>query len=810
MKLLTVAIPAHNAERYLDDCLASVLDQGIPEDDLEVIVINDGSTDSTLITAQRWAAAHPSIRVHDQVSHGIAYNRNLALELASGEYFAFLDADDIVARGSYRKLIDALSASGSDFITSPVYRFTDWQKQAWIFTRNADLFDEPAIGLRFTEEPQFVRDFMVWNKVFRKSFLDRSEIQFPEGMIYEDVAVMPRLFMAAERFDVYNKPVVFWRITDGSITQTLRPAKALDRLEVLAGLREFFLSSGADDALIDEFDFAVLDYNLRWLYQEFYRYDDATQLEILTRSRELIRPIHETVIQRVPEPLRTWVHLSRGGHDRELTRTLEDAPQLVNLRIDATPDDVRKGEADARRKAVQIRRAELRHKWLRRVRNVCIYLVFRPIVLLLPIDQRRVFIANYWGNKFSLSDGPAALAVRIAQERPDMKITVLSTKRNKREIQSSVRELIGPNPRVSVVKNNSFRYFYYLWRAKHLFNDVNFSIGFNVDRFVEKRPGQIEIQTTHGTPLKKMGVDSEAAISAEEMPKFLAKSKRYDYLVAPSPMVGKIFADSHAVSPKLLPTGLPQNDGLFDSVTSDEIAAIKAKYDIDPSRKLLVYAPTYRYRGGTAFPYAIDFARLKAEIGDEYQVVIKTHPFTHTRLDALYFRELTDRALSPSGKPFVKLFGELREEKPRVPVYFSADKLDIPLLKQEIPADINQLMRAADVLVTDYSSILFNFPHLDKPLIAFAPDAELYESSRGMYFRLADIVPGAFTRNTEELVIALREAASPEQWEASYGSRIREFTQQFHLWETGDATGRILRELGILNEADAGTTARTR
>ncbi|MBC9944632.1 CDP-glycerol glycerophosphotransferase family protein [Leucobacter sp. cx-328] len=799
MKLLTVVIPAYNAERYLDDCLASVLDQGIPEADLEIIVINDGSTDSTLITAQRWADAHPSIHVHDQPSHGIAYNRNLALELATSEYFAFLDADDIVARGSYRRLVDALIESGSDFITSPVYRFTDWQKQAWIFTRNADLFDAPATGLRFADEPQYVRDFMVWNKVFRKSFLDQSEVRFPEGMIYEDVAVMPRLFLAAERFDVYSDPVVFWRITDGSITQTLRPAKALDRLQVLAELREFFLSNDADEALIDEFDFAVLDYNLRWLYQEFCRYDDATQLEILSQSGELVKPIRETVVQRVPEPLRTWVHLSREGHNRELTKILENAPKLVNLRVDATPDDVRNGEADERRKALMVRRAEIRHKWLRRVRNVCIYLVFRPIVLLIPIDQRRVFVANYWGNKFSLSDGPAALAVRIAQERPDMKITVLSTKHNKRQIHSSVQALMGSAARVSVVKNHSFRYFYHLWRAKYLFNDVNFSIGFNVDRFVEKRPGQIEIQTTHGTPLKKMGVDSEAAISVEEMPKFLAKSKRYDYLVAPSPMVGKIFADSHAVSPKLLQTGLPQNDRLFEPITSDEVAAIKAKYDIDPTRKLLVYAPTYRYRGGTAFPYAIDFARLKAEFGDEYQIVIKTHPFTHTRLDGLYFRELTDHALTISGKPFIKLFGELREEKPRVPVYFNSDKLDITMLKHETPADINELMRAADVLVTDYSSILFNFPHLDKPLIAFAPDAELYESSRGMYFSLKDIVPGAFTQTTEELIAAVQKAGSPDEWDAAYGERVSEFTRQFHHWETGDASGKILRELGILS-----------
>ena len=802
MKLISIAIPMFNAELYLDDCLASVVNQGFTDDEIEIILIDDGSQDATKLIAQRWASKHPSIRLYEQEPHGISYTRNRALGLAQGKYFAFIDADDIAADGVYRRLIDKLESTGSDFATGPVFRFSTGRKKAWLFTRSGDLFDHPADRLSLKENPQFVRDFMLWNKLFRRDFLVNAGLEFPVGMIYEDIATTPKLYELSTSFDVVGYPVVYWRMSRGTITTTIRPEKALDRLTILADLRAHFRD--ADLRLVDELDFAILDYNLRWVYQEYHKYDDATQQAILDQCHTLTKDMRRSVVARTPEPLDGWVRLSQAGKHRALAEQLEQKPTVANQRVgESTP--LVEQQKDAGKRARKHKRAFMRFTMKRRVRHVMLYLVFRPLVFLFPVDHKRAMFSNYWGNKFSLSDGPAAIAAELSKTDPTYKLVVVSSPHRYEEIKWAAGEILDPRAKVVVVKNHSFAYFYQLWRSKYLFNDVNFSIGFNVDRFVAKRPGQVEVQTTHGTPLKKMGVDSDSAISAEEMPKFLAKSQRYDYLVSPSPLVARTFAASHAVNVEILKTGLPQNDVLFETPKPSEIADIKAKYGLDPAKKLIVYAPTYRYGRGYAFRYALDFEKLHEQLGDDYQVAIKIHPFAHTNVDRIHFRHLTDWAVgaSPSRQPFIKLFGSVHEERPYLPVYEIPPDPPVEVTKSNVHADINELMLAADVLITDYSSIIFNYPHLNKPLILFVPDAEMYERDRGMYFDLKQNSPGPFVQDMETLITALEHSADEQTWLSQYGERIGAFKHSFNEWETGDASAKVLAALGMIGSSEA-------
>lgn len=796
MKLLSVAIPVFNAELDLDECLRSLVDQGFTEDELEIILIDDGSFDSSAEIIRRWAREYPNMRSYTQESKGISYSRNLALRLATGKYFAFLDADDIANPGTYRKLVAHLEVTGSDFVTGPVYRFSEHQKKAWAFTRSCDLFDQAEDHLTLAERPEFIRDFMVWNKVFRKSFLDSVNVEFPEGMIYEDVAVMPHLFEAADSFDVVDFPPVSWRMSEGSISRTIQPKKALDRLEILTSLKQHFGHSD-NKRLIDELDFAILDYNLRWVFQEFYQYDDETKRTILSVSHSLTHDIDESVICRLPAQLAEWSRLSKTGDNLALVQALEAKPVLANFRV----GEHRDVENNARAELAESRREKrlfVALTWRRRIRHAMLYLVFRPLVFLLPLKENYAMFSNYWGRKFSRSDGPASICVELSNLDPTFKLIVVrSRSKEAADIRPTVHELVNPRAKVVVVKNESFSYFYYLWRAKYLFNDVNFNIGFNVDRFVGKRSGQIEVQTTHGTPLKKMGIDSEAAISAEERPKFLAKAKRYDYLVAPSPLVAKTFADSHAVQPQILKTGLPQNDVLVAAAGQNPSSDLKKKYGFDPEKKLIVYAPTYRHGQQSAFRYAIDFERVFEKLGEEYQIAVKIHPFSGTNLSRISFRSLTDWSEAKNKSPFIRLFGTVIEEQNYRPVYFGENDAPADPVVHRVPADINELMLAADVLITDYSSIVFNYPHLDKPLILFVPDADRYSKDRGMYFDLEELSPGPFVRTTTDLIQALEHVSAPGKWREEYGDRIERFKRLYCEWEVGDAAKKILVELGM-------------
>lgn len=798
MKLLSVAIPMFNAEQYLDECLQSVVSQGFSADELDIILINDDSQDSSVILAKKWMSRHPNIRlVHHERSRGISAVRNIALDLAQTKFFAFLDADDIVADGMYRRMIDQLEASGSDFITGPVYRFSEHQRKAWAFTRNIDLFRIEREAATFAEHPEFVRDFMVWNKIFRREFIVGSGVQFPEGMIYEDVAVMPYLYEKARAFDVVTEPPVLWRMSPGSISHAIRPEKALDRLEVLQRLKAHFASSGSQ-SVIDELDFAIIDYNLRWLFQEFPRHEPEVQVEILSRSHVLTRDIAPKVIERAPEPLRGWIELSRRGDDRGLREALQGEPTVENLPVGESPENTEAAALEVARQEKKRRRDFFIFTTKRRIRHVIIYLIFRPLVFLLPVDSKRAMFSNYWGNKFSLSDGPAALAIELSKRDPSYTIVVVVSQRAAKVLPKAARKLINRRAKTIFVKNQSFRYYYHLWRAKYLFNDVNFSIGFNVDRFVQKRPAQIEVQTTHGTPLKKMGIDSEVAINDEERPKFLAKTARYDYLVAPSPVVGEVFSKSHGVNPTILKTGLPQNDLLFQTPTAAELVAMKTKLGLDPHRKVIVYSPTYRHNYGSSFVYPFDVHALHEKFGADYQLVVKIHPFTRTHLSKIDFLELTDRAKRPAKYPFVRLFGYIHDDQPYRPYYLDDADAPTKTVREYVEADINELMLIADVLITDFSSIIFNYPHLKKPLILYAPDFGKYQADRGMYFDMQADSPGPFATTMPELIEALERSQNLDAWNHTYGDRIEAFRVKYHEWETGDASRKILEQVGLL------------
>ncbi|MFD5601029.1 CDP-glycerol glycerophosphotransferase family protein [Leucobacter sp. NPDC058333] len=819
-----MVVPVYNVAQYLDQCLSSVLRQGLG-DALELVLVEDGSTDGSELIARKWARRHPQIELIERSNGGLSAARNTGLDAARGEFVTFLDSDDIVPDGVYQKMVTRLQASGSDFITSAPYRFAGWKRFATPFNRNADLFSKSVSGLTLESAPEYVRDFTAWNKVYRRKFFVESGIRFPEGRIYEDVATSPMLYSRAAAFDVLGEVGYFWRVTPGGITQTILPVKAVDRLWAVDRVQRYFHESGASAELVSEVGFAIVDYNLRWIFLEYYRFDSTTREHILQESERLLADVPDTVIARVQSPLSTWAMLAKRGRTSELAEILRVQQDLPDIRVRESSaernalsaeepiDDERIEEGEIpgamADDAVMERKTTARARRLieglapsrttqRRVRNAVLYLVMRPILFRLPVLPRTAVFSAYWGRKFSLSDGPAALCVELNRLAPEFQSVVFAGRRERDRVRAAVRELVDHPNRVRVVLSSSFRAHYYLWRAKYLFNDVNFQVGFRVDRGIGKRPDQIEVQTTHGIPIKKMGIDSEAAIDPSQRDVFLERSQRYDYLVASSPEVGATFARSHGVTPKLLQTGLPQHDVLFQRRSSTELEKLRAKYSLDPRKRIALYAPTFRNDNGAVFPYLIDFEVLQERLGDDYQIVVKPHPFNHTQLSIIDFRELTDFALAPQTSPFIKLMGEVRRDDAYV-----AATLDYEASRSEdqvlnIEGSINELMEIADVVVSDYSSLMFGYMHLQKPLVLFTPDIGHYEASRGSYFNVDDVAPGAVAKDTEELADALRLAESIEAWNVRYATARSVFIDRFLEWERGGASRRILADIGLI------------
>lgn len=215
--LLSVVVPVYDVEDYLEACLDSILTQSYPR--LDVVVVDDGSTDSSGRIAELAAARDPRIRVLHQVNAGLGAARNAGTTLARGDYLTFADSDDLVPPHAYARLVEALDESGSDVAVGAVERLEG--KRRFMTPLMRENHEHPSRAVRIDQTPLLLADCFAWNKVYRRSFWDTAGISFPIDVRYEDQPALTRVLVEAAGIDVLTDPVYLWRVrADGtSISQ---------------------------------------------------------------------------------------------------------------------------------------------------------------------------------------------------------------------------------------------------------------------------------------------------------------------------------------------------------------------------------------------------------------------------------------------------------------------------------------------------------------------------------------------------------------------------------------------------------------
>ncbi|MBO8184722.1 bifunctional glycosyltransferase/CDP-glycerol:glycerophosphate glycerophosphotransferase [Streptomyces spirodelae] len=317
-------------------------------------------------------------------------------------------------------------------------------------------------------------------------------------------------------------------------------------------------------------------------------------------------------------------------------------------------------------------------------------------------------------------------------------------------------------PGTDHVVPGSRRYWRMLARARYFVNNVNFP-----DHLVN-RPGQVHVMTHHGTPLKTMGLDQQPYPAAAQMDfgKLLRRVARWDVSVTANPHSAEVWDRVFPCGYTDLPAGYPRNDR-FATATAEEIAAVRARLGIPRGRTALLYAPTARdYRKG--FVPRLDLERLSAGLGEEYVLLVRTHYY--------YGRDSALRDLHARG---------LVRDVSRHP-------------------SVEDLCLAADALITDYSSLMFDYANLDRPLVVHAPDWESYRDTRGVYFDLLSgrpgETPGPVTRTEDELTAVFRSGT----WRGPEARALRSaFRARFCPWDDGRAAERVVRHALLGEPLDA-------
>lgn len=217
---LSVVVPAHNVGAWVRECLSSIVDD--QDVDLEVIVVDDGSTDDTWDVVTRLAAAHPEIRVVRSPGVGGAQARNYGAELARGEYLAFADADDLVPRSAYARMLDAARAGNADMVAGSFLKF--FTTRTWRPTWRWPAFHEPRTGATLADQPSLICNRACWNRIFRRDFWFREGIYFPTVPRSNDVVPMTKALVAAKRISVIPDTVYLYRDRPGGTSMSSQAA----------------------------------------------------------------------------------------------------------------------------------------------------------------------------------------------------------------------------------------------------------------------------------------------------------------------------------------------------------------------------------------------------------------------------------------------------------------------------------------------------------------------------------------------------------------------------------------------------------
>ena len=224
--MLSVVVPVYNLASTLEASLDSVLAQRVR---LEVVVVDDGSTDGSGELLDRYAAAHPAVRVVHQSNGGVSRARNTAIGLCRGDYVTFVDPDDIVPAGAWKPLLRTLARTGSDFAVGMMERVsaTGERSRPPLLARN---HATQRLGVGIDEAPLLIADVFPCNKIFRLDFWHGAGLSFPVDLRYEDQVFATDAFLAAERFDVLTEVVYDWYVREDLSSATQRRGR-LDNLD---------------------------------------------------------------------------------------------------------------------------------------------------------------------------------------------------------------------------------------------------------------------------------------------------------------------------------------------------------------------------------------------------------------------------------------------------------------------------------------------------------------------------------------------------------------------------------------------------
>lgn len=348
-------------------------------------------------------------------------------------------------------------------------------------------------------------------------------------------------------------------------------------------------------------------------------------------------------------------------------------------------------------------------------------ILYKIACLRTKVEDKTVFFESYQGRSFSCSPKAIFEEMRDSGEYTDYEFIWGLRDAKIHNFRKTMKKLMGASSTtgggtITVHKYETYGYYKDLARAKY------WIMNSNVRPFLKPRKEQVYVQTWHGTPLKKIGLD----VPSSELD-YSKEGKKFSYMISPSKYCSEKYISAFGLKGRediVLETGYPRNDALF-TFDQAKVNSILRELDIPRNKKLILYAPTFRDNkhseiSGYENATGLDFEKLKEQIGDEYIILFRAHYFVAKNMDF--------------------------------------EKLDGFVIDVSNYEDVNDIYIVSDLLITDYSSVFFDYANLKRPIIFYMYDYEEYKSNARDFYLDQSELPGPIAKTQSELVKAIEDA----------------------------------------------------
>lgn len=771
--LVSVVIPVYNPDhKQLMDCLHSVLNQNI--DPYEVIAVNDGSPDPEVLPILRAAAKRYShLKVITGKNAGGVAAINRGIKAASGEYLTVMDHDDIMLSGALSGLYKAAHSADADMATGKLQRL-EGQADFWPALR--PVFEAERVIESALELPALLRNTHYYNWIYKLDFF-RKHVGLINPRIVADFEMIHKMIPNANRIAIIPQTVYLWRRTESSISST--EGFFRDRIKVISDvvLANIEMAPEYKSAY-----FKIVAERLTWYEGKYFELKEPQRTDSLANCLYVILADMKTSGL---DPKIELAHAPISDHSRALfsmalTETPDDAVRAFRneaiTRRDEAVKVVAKVKTDEAAKVAAKAAVKAKADGAAKPAPQAVQLpaVVTPSAFSREKIKERLhkaaLTATHFGKVVSVESKSFAMQYGF-QKAPEVFGTVSRYRKRgyRKELQAAEGRItenrkavmfesflgkqFGGNPRAiyeymlehhpdyefywcyhgdhadipgatKIVRRDSREYWEALARCQKLVNNIVFPTWMYGTK---KR----YLQTWHGSPLKRIGFDIHVTgPETKGRYGFFNESRNWDALISANELCSQKFPGAFRFRKEMLAIGYPANDIFYQKEREAKTRrAMRKNLALPEGAEVFLYAPTWRDNkavGNWVFSFDLtpDFSKILDKAPAGSVVLLRQHHLTQSQKNG---------------------------NDPRV-----IDVSNYP--------DAHELMVASDVLITDYSSIFFDWACSRKPVIFYTPDYDEYATkARGFYLDMKTDLNAQLVQTEADLGAVFQE----RRWETA-------------------------------------------